>query len=173
MLKPLTHFRRNVRELTPVHCGGSSHANCTEHERSDEWEQRDFAFTRAQVFPPQFPPNLSSPSGAPFQTRHWPFSDISCVSRANRPELIPYIRLQIRETALTAQNPQRWAGRFFLSALIVTRHAPTAPCRGWGRDGVYQRQPPAVLLLDDNHLFRWAIKTRSTCARSTVTATRP
>jgi hypothetical protein len=37
MLKPLTHFRRNVRELPPVHCGGGSHANCTEHERSDEW----------------------------------------------------------------------------------------------------------------------------------------
>jgi hypothetical protein len=26
MLKPLTHFRRNVRELPPVHCNGSGRA---------------------------------------------------------------------------------------------------------------------------------------------------
>ena len=38
MLKPLTHIKRNVRELPSVRCGGSSHANCTEHERSEkEW----------------------------------------------------------------------------------------------------------------------------------------
>ena len=70
------------------------------------------------------------PSGAPYHARDWPFSDISCVSRANRSELIPCIRLQIREIALTAPNPQRWARRFFRSALILTRHATTAPCRG-------------------------------------------
>jgi hypothetical protein len=70
------------------------------------------------------------PSGAPYHARDWPFSDISCVSRAHRSELIPCIRLQIREIALTAPNPQRWARRFFRSALILTRHATTAPCRG-------------------------------------------
>src|SRR6516225_5779720 len=32
MLKPLTHFRRNVRELPAVHCDGSGRANCTEHK---------------------------------------------------------------------------------------------------------------------------------------------
>ena len=37
ILKPLAYCRRNVVELPPIHCGGSSHANCTEHERSEEW----------------------------------------------------------------------------------------------------------------------------------------
>src|SRR5262249_46244954 len=32
MLKPLTHFRRNLRELPPVHCNGNSRANCAERE---------------------------------------------------------------------------------------------------------------------------------------------
>src|SRR6516225_12096425 len=36
MLKPLTHFRRNVRELPTVHCDGSSRANCTEHKCCDQ-----------------------------------------------------------------------------------------------------------------------------------------
>src|SRR5262249_30225189 len=36
MLKPLTYIRRNVLELAPVHCS-SGRANCTEHQRSDEW----------------------------------------------------------------------------------------------------------------------------------------
>jgi hypothetical protein len=33
ILEPLTYFRRNFRELASVNCGGSSHANCTEHKR--------------------------------------------------------------------------------------------------------------------------------------------
>jgi hypothetical protein len=70
------------------------------------------------------------PSGSHMHARDWPFSNITCVSRAHRSELIPCIRLRIREIALTAENPQRWARRFFPSALILTRHAPTAPCRG-------------------------------------------
>src|SRR5262249_26330318 len=36
MLKPLTYFRRNILELPSIHCS-SSRANCTEHQRSDEW----------------------------------------------------------------------------------------------------------------------------------------
>ena len=32
MLKPLTQFKRNVRELPTVHCDGSSRANCPEHK---------------------------------------------------------------------------------------------------------------------------------------------
>ena len=34
MLKPLTHFKWNVRELPPVHCNGSGRANCAEHKRA-------------------------------------------------------------------------------------------------------------------------------------------
>src|SRR5215469_7642397 len=36
ILKPLTYFRRNVLELPSIHCS-SGRANCTEHQRSDEW----------------------------------------------------------------------------------------------------------------------------------------
>src|ERR1700746_3281297 len=37
ILKPFTYFRRNVLELPPVHCGGSSHANCAEHKQRNQW----------------------------------------------------------------------------------------------------------------------------------------
>src|SRR5215471_15883110 len=46
VLKPLTYFRRNVLELAPVHCS-SGRANCTEHQRSDEW--LSFAKHRTQL----------------------------------------------------------------------------------------------------------------------------
>src|SRR6516225_1483875 len=46
MLKPITHFTRNLRELPPVHCNGSSRANCAERERRDQWLSLAFSQRR-------------------------------------------------------------------------------------------------------------------------------
>src|SRR5215469_5377854 len=78
----------------------------------------------------QFPLSLSFPSGGPFDARRWPFSDTACVSQAKEClELIPRIRPQIREIALTDPNPQRWA--FYPSTLLTLGDAPR-PSSGEG-----------------------------------------
>ena len=60
----------------------------------------------------------SFPGGAPCDARHWPFSDTAYVSQTKEcPELIPRIRPQIREIALTDPNPQRRA--LYLSSLLT------------------------------------------------------
>jgi hypothetical protein len=60
--------------------------------------------------------NFSFPSAVPSDAKHWPFLDIARVSQAkSSSEIIPCIRLQIRERALPDRNLQRWARRFLLA----------------------------------------------------------